>query len=146
MRKKPHDWILRVKSKEQYLSTIPKFYPLKYKWKWSKGQQTYTKRDKKEFCLIFVRSIYFSAQTITNMSNWESNCVSKCEFCYVLVIKHLVKGTKTVKELKKGFTFSIKDVNTVPEAVPVWPPVRYISDTDQYRCNFLENKAYPTDI
>ena len=28
----------------------------------------------------------------------------------------------------------IKDVNTVPEAVPVWPPVRYISDTGQYRC------------
>ena len=27
-----------------------------------------------------------------------------------------------------------KDVNTVPEAVPVWPPVRYISDTGQYRC------------
>ena len=29
---------------------------------------------------------------------------------------------------------NIKDVNTVPEAVPIWPPVRYISDTDQYRC------------
>ena len=28
----------------------------------------------------------------------------------------------------------IKDVNTVPEAVPVWPPVRYISDIGQYRC------------
>ena len=27
-----------------------------------------------------------------------------------------------------------KDVNIVPEAVPVWPPVRYISDTGQYRC------------
>ena len=27
-----------------------------------------------------------------------------------------------------------KDVNTVPEAVPVWPSVRYISDTSQYRC------------
>ena len=29
---------------------------------------------------------------------------------------------------------SIKDVNTVPEAVPVWPPVQYISDTGQHRC------------
>ena len=29
---------------------------------------------------------------------------------------------------------NIKDVNTVPEAVPIWPPVRYISDTGQYRC------------
>ena len=27
----------------------------------------------------------------------------------------------------------IKNVNTVPEAVPVWPPVQYISDTGQYR-------------
>lgn len=27
-----------------------------------------------------------------------------------------------------------KVVNTVPEAVPVWPPIRYISDTGQYRC------------
>ena len=27
-----------------------------------------------------------------------------------------------------------KDVNTVPEAVLVWSPVRYISDTGQYRC------------
>ena len=25
-----------------------------------------------------------------------------------------------------------KDVNTVLEAVPVWSPVRYISDTNQY--------------
>ena len=30
--------------------------------------------------------------------------------------------------------FRSKDVNTVPEAVPVWPPVRYISNTGQYRC------------
>ena len=27
-----------------------------------------------------------------------------------------------------------KRVNTVPEAVSVWPVVRYISDTSQYRC------------
>ena len=27
-----------------------------------------------------------------------------------------------------------KGVNTVPEAVPVWPAVRYISDAGQYRC------------
>ena len=27
----------------------------------------------------------------------------------------------------------IKEVNTVPEAVPVWPAVRYISNTSQYR-------------
>ena len=27
-----------------------------------------------------------------------------------------------------------KDVNTVSEAIPVWSPVRYISDTGQYRC------------
>ena len=30
-----------------------------------------------------------------------------------------------------------KDVNIVPEAVPVWQPVRYISDTGQYRCTVL---------
>ena len=29
---------------------------------------------------------------------------------------------------------AFKDVNTISEAVPVWPPVRYISDTGQYRC------------
>ena len=29
---------------------------------------------------------------------------------------------------------SVKDVNTVPEAVPVWPSAQYISDTGQYRC------------
>ena len=28
----------------------------------------------------------------------------------------------------------IKGVNAVPEAVPVWPAVRYISDIGQYRC------------
>ena len=27
-----------------------------------------------------------------------------------------------------------KDVNTVPEAVSVWPPVQYISDTGQHQC------------
>ena len=27
-----------------------------------------------------------------------------------------------------------KEVNTVSEAVPVWPAVRYILDTDQYWC------------
>jgi len=27
-----------------------------------------------------------------------------------------------------------KEVNTVPEAVPVWLAVRYISDTGQYQC------------
>ena len=27
----------------------------------------------------------------------------------------------------------IKGVNTVPEVVPLWPVVQYISDTDQYR-------------
>ena len=30
-----------------------------------------------------------------------------------------------------------KGVNTVPEAVPVWPAVQYISDTGQYRCTVL---------
>ena len=30
--------------------------------------------------------------------------------------------------------FIVKDVYTVPKAIPVWPPVRYISDTGQYRC------------
>ena len=29
---------------------------------------------------------------------------------------------------------SNKGVNTVPKAVPVWPALRYILDTDQYRC------------
>ena len=28
----------------------------------------------------------------------------------------------------------IKEVNTVPKAIPVWPTVLYISDTNQYRC------------
>ena len=28
----------------------------------------------------------------------------------------------------------IKGVNTVPEAVPIWSTIRYISDTGQYRC------------
>ena len=27
-----------------------------------------------------------------------------------------------------------KKVNTLPKAVPVWPAVRYISDTGQYWC------------
>ena len=27
-----------------------------------------------------------------------------------------------------------KGVNTVPEVVPVWPAVQYISDTGQYQC------------
>ena len=28
----------------------------------------------------------------------------------------------------------VKEVNTVPEAVSVWSPIRYISDTDKYQC------------
>ena len=28
---------------------------------------------------------------------------------------------------------SNKGVNTVPKAVPIWPALRYILDTDQYR-------------
>ena len=31
-------------------------------------------------------------------------------------------------------TADTKGVNTVPEAIPIWLAVRYISDTDQYRC------------
>ena len=38
---------------------------------------------------------------------------------------------RTVEKQYKKVILS-KDVNTVPEAVPVWPPVRYISDTGQY--------------
>ena len=42
---------------------------------------------------------------------------------------------KQKSKVKKGQTREeTKDVNTVSEAVPVWPPVRYISDTGQYRC------------
>ena len=33
-----------------------------------------------------------------------------------------------------GLEVDSKGVNTISEAVPVWPVVRYISDTDQYRC------------
>ena len=33
-----------------------------------------------------------------------------------------------------GLVLRTKDVNTVPEAVPVWLLVQYISDTGQYRC------------
>ena len=32
---------------------------------------------------------------------------------------------------------SNKGVNTVSKAVPVWPALRYILDTDQYRCTVL---------
>ena len=34
-------------------------------------------------------------------------------------------------------TIKNKGVNTVPEAVPVWPAVRYILDNGQYRCTVL---------
>ena len=33
-----------------------------------------------------------------------------------------------------GLEVDSKEVNTISEAVPVWPMVRYISNTDQYRC------------
>ena len=33
-----------------------------------------------------------------------------------------------------GLEVDSKGVNTILEAVPVWSVVRYISDTDQYRC------------
>ena len=32
-----------------------------------------------------------------------------------------------------GLALQNKGVNTVPEAVPVWPTIRYISDIGQYR-------------
>ena len=31
-----------------------------------------------------------------------------------------------------------KEVNTVPEAILVWPMVRYILGTGQYRCTILD--------
>ena len=39
-----------------------------------------------------------------------------------------------INKFHNYFFVVCKDVNTVPEAVPVWPPVRYISDTGQYWC------------
>ena len=38
-----------------------------------------------------------------------------------------------------GFDLAIvgKGVNIVPVAIPIWPPIRYISDTGQYRCTVL---------
>ena len=32
----------------------------------------------------------------------------------------------------------IKEINTILETVPVWPAVRYISDTGQYRCTISD--------
>ena len=40
----------------------------------------------------------------------------------------------SLKFFKRTLLFLFKDVNTVPEVIPVWPLVRYISDTSQYRC------------
>ena len=37
-----------------------------------------------------------------------------------------------------SFVVLTKEVNTIPEAVPVWPTVRYISGTGQYRCTVLD--------
>ena len=41
---------------------------------------------------------------------------------------------RIVKFNEKLCILDVKGVNTVLEAVPVWPTVRYISNTDQYRC------------
>ena len=49
---------------------------------------------------------------------------------------HQRKRKKKEKKEKSSNVWG-KDVNTVPEAVPVWSPVRYISDTGQYRCTVL---------
>ena len=51
----------------------------------------------------------------------------------------LTSKKKKKKKEKKEKSSNVwgKDVNTVPEAVPVWSPVRYISDTGQYRCTVL---------
>ena len=43
------------------------------------------------------------------------------------------KNSAIIYQDEKNRLYETKDVNTVPEAVPVWLPVRYISDTGQYR-------------
>ena len=40
--------------------------------------------------------------------------------------------------LRNATPFQTKGVNTVPDAVPVWPAVRYISDTGQYQCTISD--------
>ena len=45
-------------------------------------------------------------------------------------------------DLESFIRVVVKEVNIVPEAVPVWPLVRYISDTDQYRCTISDLSLY----
>lgn len=57
----------------------------------------------------------------------QAMCLHNC-------VIHCASMDITVPE---EFAWKSKGVNTVPEAVPVWPAVRYISDTGQYRCTVL---------
>ena len=51
---------------------------------------------------------------------------------------HLPQKKKKIEQYMPSCShvkvISNKGVNTVPKAVPVWPALRYILDTDQYRC------------
>ena len=59
-------------------------------------------------------------------------------FCFVNKTLHLPQKKKNIKHCMPSCShvrvISNKGVNTVPKAVLVWPALRYILDTDQYRC------------
>ena len=57
---------------------------------------------------------------------------------YIYLFIYLKKNNKidNKKETKKGTlapSIYIKEVNSIPKTLPIWPPVRYISDTGQYQ-------------
>ena len=47
MRKNLHDRILKIESKEQHLSTVPKFFPKKFYYFWEESKHIKRKKKKK---------------------------------------------------------------------------------------------------
>ena len=74
---------------------------------------------------------------------WYSETPISYSICLLLMLMWIIARVfltsqalliPTIKENAGGVRVCGKDVNTVPEAVPIWPPVQYISDTGQYQC------------
>ena len=77
-------------------------------------------------CFVFV---FF----YTRDSMWLLN-FPQYHFSFAIYPKKSTSGIIYQRKSCRNLTIKSKEVNTVLKVVPVWPPIRYISGTGQYRC------------
>ena len=90
------------------------------------------------FCL---RIAWVKIERSSSFNECSSKCHVKIDKTFFLGLFEVCLVFGRAKSFKLQFSIILvvdlcfaNDVNTVLETVPVWPPVRYISDIGQYRC------------